>query len=105
MPRTKEQNRANVAAFRVRQRERRENVKGLSAFMLRTELFEDIRIDVEPTAYGTLKVNYDLPEHADAILQDYCGQKGLSLDEILGEAIEESIARCTRRREQIATPQ
>ena len=105
MPRTKEQNRANVAAFRARQRERRENVKDLSAFMLRTEIFGDIRIDVEPTAYGTLKVNYDLQEHAGAILQDYCGQKGLSLYEILGEAIEESIARCTRRREQIATPQ
>ena len=104
MPRTKEQNRQIVAKFRARQREKRELARELSEFMLRTELFGDIRVDVEPTPYGTLKVNYEVPEHAGVMLRDYCDERGLSLDDILDEAIEESIARCTRRREQIATP-
>ena len=105
MSRTKEENRANVARYRARQRERRENVKTLSLFMLGTEIFEEIRINVEPTAYGTLKVKYEVPDQAAMLLRDYCDEIGFDLDDILGDAIEEAIALCTRRREQIASPQ
>ena len=35
-------------------------VQDLSGEMLRHELFEDIKISVEPTIWNTLKVTYDM---------------------------------------------
>ena len=90
--------------FHQRKRERMTQVQDLSAEMLRHELFSGIQISVEPTKWGTLEVTYDMGKDTHdthAVLEAYCTQKGLQLDDILSDAIQESLNRYTKQREQL----
>lgn len=101
MTTTREKNLAKVHRFRTRQRERREAVKDLSSFMLREELFEDIDIRVEPTPRGTMRVTFDMSRETDRVLREYAMHKGVSLDDILTDAIQRTLARTARRLDNI----
>ena len=83
MPKTTSTER--VRKTRAKQKERRDYLQRLVA--------EDVVITVEETAWGTIKITYDMAPETNAALEVWCADRGYSLDDFLQDVNTEALAK------------